>query len=231
MGKTNWVLQYLKFRSCLSETGNGKDLCHLVRSMGVGTAPVWGSSLGWQNSRDLSLTETWEFGNCFGGREGSGSKWLLSPCPSLPIGTASLTPQALQAEWHVPASVQTIPRSAILWQQKEFLVQHLCFQEPGLSFVHPAGRSCTDQDLEWPGAHRCLLPVHGRNHSIQVGKSPVQMSELKQATALWLSSHTLKIYGQVVPRQAGIFYRWGPQCLAREVAQQPFQLLPKTQNQ
>lgn len=104
--------------------------------------------------------------------------------------------------------MQTIPKSAILWQEKLILVQHLCFQGPGFSFVHPAERSCTDQNLEGPGAHRCLLPVQA-GVSIQAGKLSVQLSELKQATAVavWLSSHTPKIYGQAVPRQAGVFSR------------------------
>lgn len=102
---------------------------------GVGTALCVGQVFGVTQQQEaallfLSLPETWEFGNCFGGREGTGRKWLLLLCPSLPIETASLAPQP---EWQVPASMQTIPKSAILWQKKLLVVQHLCFQGPGFS--------------------------------------------------------------------------------------------------
>lgn len=69
---------------------------------GVGTALCVGQVFGVTQQQEaallfLSLPETWEFGNCFGGREGTGRKWLLSLCPSLPIETASLAPQASPA--------------------------------------------------------------------------------------------------------------------------------------
>lgn len=75
MGKNNWLLQYLKFGSSVSETGGGKDFSHSVGSCwGVGTDPVWGSWLwGWHNSRDLlSIPDMRKNYGCFWGREGSG---------------------------------------------------------------------------------------------------------------------------------------------------------------
>ena len=144
--------------------------------------------------------------DCFWG-EGRAveAQWLQSLCPNLPIETTSLTLQASPNQ--VTGTYLNSNHSQICHPVAEETAgcQALC--SPGTRIQFYA--SCTDLHSEGAGAHMYLLPVCGRNHSLQVGKSSVQLAELKQATPVAgrLSSPTFKIYGPVAPRWAGIFYR------------------------
>lgn len=88
MGKNNWLLQHLKFRSCLSKTGNEKDLSHSVGTgWGGGHRPLSGAAgfgggtIAGTCFLALLCARDSENRDCFGGRENSGSTMVAVTMP------------------------------------------------------------------------------------------------------------------------------------------------------
>lgn len=251
MGKTNWVSRCLKFRCCLSEAGNGKDLSHWVESGGCGHSPpcgaaIWGGRRAGTCSLPLSDRDlgVWKL------LWGKGGQWKQMVAVTMP------QPAYRNSLYSCPylLSIKSIPCSPVWLSRPSDMCLPQCKPSPNLPscgrrncclfstcvFRGQGSVLCTLQrgaaqirirnDLRLTCVFcLCMARVTASNF----GKSSVQLSELKPATAasVWLSSHSFKICGQVVPRQAGIFYGWSLLCLAREVAQQTCQLLPRTQDQ
>lgn len=161
--------------------------------------PVGPSSLGRQNSRDLlSCSSLWQSLGVWRAVEASGcchyapaylQKQQLPRLSDMCLPRCKPSPNLPSCGW----------RNCLLFSSCVFRGQDLVL----CNLLRGAAQIRIWSNL----GLMCVVSLCTDNHSIRVGNSSVELTDLKQTTAVWLSSHTLKIYGQVVPRQAGIFYR------------------------
>lgn len=189
MGKTNGVLRYLKFRSCASETGNGKDLCLLVGSnvgwaQSLCGAALWGATTSGTCSlvplcaRDLGIS--WLLW-------GKGGQWKQMFAVTMPQSTSrnskSDSPGLPRPSDVCLPQCKPPPDLPSCARRNCWLFSTCAFK--GQNSVLPILlRGAAQTRIQWPGAHMCLLPGHDRSHSTQAGKSSVQLAELKQTSAV-----------------------------------------------
>lgn len=182
----------------------GVGAAHCLGQLALGVAQQQGPAF-----LLVSMPETRKIVIALGEGRAVEAQWLRSLRPNLPIETASLTLEVSPSQ--VSGIYLNSNHSQICHPVAEEMAgfKHFFLQGPEFSFAHPGERHRAHQRSEGSGALAYPLPERGMNHSLHVGKSAVQLSELKKATPVAgrLSAPTFKIDGQATPRQAGIFYR------------------------